>query len=230
MTRIIPFVILAWNVSFFKTKLVWYFNSLSNVFPPCLMTYRLAPIGWRVGRPRAVAAKRAILDFQLTIVIYLWHFGIYWSWPGRLWHWFRNSFSLSVFVDDEITEVVDINKLSSFKSADLRNHMSIWQGVAIDSLKYLWGLACSTTLRCMGDHPCNNLMQGRRPAAVFYPLGHPTPYASAWITSESDWGETSKWKNCTIIPYSLIKTVWIGTVITKDLYFWCLTDALHVLF
>jgi hypothetical protein len=42
---------------------------------------------------------------------------------------------------------------------------------------------------CWADHPRNGLTavsgvahpQGRRPAAIFYPFGHPTPYAYVWF-------------------------------------------------
>jgi hypothetical protein len=51
--------------------------------------------------------------------------------------------------------------------------MGVWQGVAMDSLKYCYGLR-RPTLLCPADG---------RPAAVFYPLGHPTPSTSARIQS-----------------------------------------------
>jgi hypothetical protein len=40
--------------------------------------------------------------------------------------------------------------------------MGVWQGVAMDSLKFHLGVPSSTLLF---------------PAAVFHPIGHPTPYA-----------------------------------------------------
>jgi hypothetical protein len=47
--------------------------------------------------------------------------------------------------------------------------MGVWQGVAMDSLKFHLGLPCSTLL-C----PAGSLL-----AAIFYPFEHPTPYAYA---------------------------------------------------
>jgi acetyl esterase/lipase len=44
--------------------------------------------------------------------------------------------------------------------------MGVWQGVAMDSLKFHPGLSCPTRL----------CPRGRRPAANFYPFGHPTLY------------------------------------------------------
>jgi hypothetical protein len=42
----------------------------------------------------------------------------------------------------------------------------VWEGVTMDSLKYLLGPPCPTFLRLVGG----------RPAAVFYPFGHPMAY------------------------------------------------------
>jgi hypothetical protein len=83
----------------------------------------------------------------------------------------------------------------------LLTFMGIWKGVAMDSLKYHPGLNCPTLLRSVGRPPQKwpyghtalqsyGLMavwgvahlQGGRPSAVFYPLGHPTPYAYADAT------------------------------------------------
>jgi hypothetical protein len=63
--------------------------------------------------------------------------------------------------------------------------MGVWQGVAKDSLKYSPGLPCPTLLHPVSEPPLKRPYghlrvvhpQGRRPAAVFYPFGHPTPYA-----------------------------------------------------
>jgi sugar phosphate permease len=43
--------------------------------------------------------------------------------------------------------------------------IGVWQGVAMDSLKYPSGPPCLTLLR----------PAGRRPMVVFYPFGHPVP-------------------------------------------------------
>jgi hypothetical protein len=63
--------------------------------------------------------------------------------------------------------------------------IGIWQGVAMDSLKYHPGVPCPTTLLPAGNHPWNNFMAisgvatcrvgGPRPSTHL--LGHPTPYA-----------------------------------------------------
>jgi hypothetical protein len=56
--------------------------------------------------------------------------------------------------------------------------MGVWQGVAMDSLKFQTGPAMPYL-----STPCRQAtlgvarMQGQLPAAVFYPLGHPMPYA-----------------------------------------------------
>jgi hypothetical protein len=55
--------------------------------------------------------------------------------------------------------------------------MGVWQGVAMVSLKYHYGLPCLTL-----QHPAavvsgmSSLQDGQR-AAVFYPLGRPPSYA-----------------------------------------------------
>jgi hypothetical protein len=63
--------------------------------------------------------------------------------------------------------------------------MGVWQGVAMDSFKFHLGPPCPTLLHYKAvsgvAHP-----QGRQPAAVFYPFGHPTPYVYAkglWFSS-----------------------------------------------
>jgi hypothetical protein len=53
--------------------------------------------------------------------------------------------------------------------------MGVWQGVTMDSLKFHLGPPCLTLLCPAGRPPLKR--QGRQPAAVFYPLGHPTLYA-----------------------------------------------------
>jgi hypothetical protein len=56
--------------------------------------------------------------------------------------------------------------------------MGVWQGVAMDSLKFHLGLTLSSSmpygwaLRPFRGSP----PQGRQPAAVFYPFGHLMPY------------------------------------------------------
>jgi hypothetical protein len=58
--------------------------------------------------------------------------------------------------------------------------MGVWQGVAMDSLKFHLSLPCPTLLRSVGGPtlkwPYGHFMGGP-PAAVFYPFGHPMPYA-----------------------------------------------------
>jgi hypothetical protein len=62
-----------------------------------------------------------------------------------------------------------------------RDGMGLWQGVAMDSLKFHPGLPCPTLLRPRAGHPWNSLTavygvarpQGGLPAAVFFPFGHP---------------------------------------------------------
>jgi hypothetical protein len=72
--------------------------------------------------------------------------------------------------------------------------MGVWQGVAMDSLKLKFhlGLPCPTFLHPVGGLPLKQPychLQSRRPAAVFYPYGHPTPYAYVEKTEE----EASSW-------------------------------------
>jgi hypothetical protein len=60
--------------------------------------------------------------------------------------------------------------------------MGVWQGVAMDSLKYYFCSPCLTLQRLAGRPLLRVVsgvarLQGGRPAAIFYPLGHPTPYA-----------------------------------------------------
>jgi hypothetical protein len=50
--------------------------------------------------------------------------------------------------------------------------MRVWQGVATDSLKFHPGPLCPTLVRPAVARP-----QGGQPVAVYYPFGHPTPYA-----------------------------------------------------
>jgi hypothetical protein len=60
-------------------------------------------------------------------------------------------------------------------------HMGVWQGVAVDSLKFHPSLLCPTLLRPAGE-PSLKRPLGGRPAAVFYPFGHPMPNAYALHT------------------------------------------------
>jgi YD repeat-containing protein len=55
--------------------------------------------------------------------------------------------------------------------------MGVWQGEAMDSLKYRHGPPCPTLLRPAGKLPLKRPPAGRLLAAVFYPFGHPTTYA-----------------------------------------------------
>jgi hypothetical protein len=55
--------------------------------------------------------------------------------------------------------------------------VGVWQGVALDSLKFHLGPPCPTLLRPVGGAPRVAPAQGGQPAAVFHPHGHPTPYA-----------------------------------------------------
>jgi hypothetical protein len=48
--------------------------------------------------------------------------------------------------------------------------MGVWQGVAMDSLKFHPGPPCPTSI----NPAARPLLKG--PAAVFYPFGHPTPH------------------------------------------------------
>jgi hypothetical protein len=48
-------------------------------------------------------------------------------------------------------------------------NMGVWQGVAMDSLKFLPSPLCPT--------PVGGPLQVGRPAAIFYPFGRLTPYA-----------------------------------------------------
>jgi hypothetical protein len=50
----------------------------------------------------------------------------------------------------------------------------VWQGVAMDSLKYNSGPHAIPSYDLRAGHP-----QGRQPAPVSYPFGHPVPYAYA---------------------------------------------------
>jgi hypothetical protein len=60
--------------------------------------------------------------------------------------------------------------------------MGVWQGVAMDTLKFQQGPLCPTLLRSVGQAVSGvALPEGRRPAAFFYTLGHPTSYNYADI-------------------------------------------------
>jgi hypothetical protein len=54
--------------------------------------------------------------------------------------------------------------------------MGVWQGVTMDSLKFHSGLPNPTLLRTEGWPPLKR-SYGPQVAAIFYPFGHPTPYA-----------------------------------------------------
>jgi hypothetical protein len=55
--------------------------------------------------------------------------------------------------------------------------MGVWQGVAMDSLKFRPGptMPYPSTVVSGVAHPL-----GKRLAAIFYPFGHPKPYAYAF--------------------------------------------------
>jgi hypothetical protein len=63
--------------------------------------------------------------------------------------------------------------------------VGVWQGVAMDSIMYHSGLPYPILLHSAGGPPRNGLtavsrvvcLKYGRPAAVFYPFGHPTLYA-----------------------------------------------------
>jgi hypothetical protein len=61
--------------------------------------------------------------------------------------------------------------------------MGVWEGVAMDSLKFYTGLLYPTLLRPAGEprlkQPHSRFWDGL-PTAVFYPFGHPSPYASGF--------------------------------------------------
>jgi hypothetical protein len=65
--------------------------------------------------------------------------------------------------------------------------MGVWQGVAIDSLKFHPGLPCPALVRPAGEPARNGLMAVlgmARPLngwleVVFYPFGHPVAYVYA---------------------------------------------------
>jgi hypothetical protein len=78
--------------------------------------------------------------------------------------------------------------------------MGVWQGVAMDSIKFHPGLPCPILLRPAGGSPLNRpygCFWGGPPAeraAVFYPFGHPTPYVyGSWNppsdVTEENWFE-----------------------------------------
>jgi hypothetical protein len=63
--------------------------------------------------------------------------------------------------------------------------IGVWQGVAMNSLKFHLGPPCPTLLCPAGGSPLKwpygrfrgGPPEDGRPVAVFYPFGHPTPYA-----------------------------------------------------
>jgi hypothetical protein len=63
-----------------------------------------------------------------------------------------------------------------------RRSMDLWQGVSVDSLKFHPGPSCPTLLRSADA----------RPAAVFFPFGHSTPYMPMrrrFVVGEGEEGE-----------------------------------------
>jgi hypothetical protein len=67
---------------------------------------------------------------------------------------------------------------------NIKKTKGVCQGVAMASIKYHSGPPCPTLLCLAGGLPLKRpyglfrvaLPQGGRPATVFYPFGHPTPY------------------------------------------------------
>jgi hypothetical protein len=59
-------------------------------------------------------------------------------------------------------------------TAVMRNR-PVWQGVYMDSVKFHSGPPCLTRLHHAAVSGVAR-PQGKQPAAVFYPLGYPTPY------------------------------------------------------
>jgi hypothetical protein len=59
--------------------------------------------------------------------------------------------------------------------------MGVWQGVALDTLKFYLGPPCPTLLCPAVWQPS----QGGQPKAVFYPFGYPTLYAQCSMMSEN---------------------------------------------
>jgi hypothetical protein len=55
--------------------------------------------------------------------------------------------------------------------------IAVWQGVAMDSLKFHPGLPCLNLSRPADGPPLKRPYRAER--AVFNPLGHPVPYSSA---------------------------------------------------
>jgi hypothetical protein len=68
--------------------------------------------------------------------------------------------------------------------------IGVWQGVAMDSLKFHPGPPCHTLQLAAGGPPLKRpysrfrgaCPQGGRPAAIFYRFGHPTPCAYVFST------------------------------------------------
>jgi hypothetical protein len=88
----------------------------------------------------------------------------------------------SIFKFTESSEVqVDGVKMKGIPAA-----MCVWQGVAMDSLKFYTGPPYPTLLwPAVGPPPkqpygcLRSGLQGGRPVAIFHPFRHPTPYAYA---------------------------------------------------
>jgi hypothetical protein len=81
--------------------------------------------------------------------------------------------------------------------------MGVWQGVAMDSLKFHQSPPCLTLLRPTGGPPVSGAG-----GKVFYPFGHPTPYAyetSGFSKTTRNTTSISSFKNQTICQ-SEVKT------------------------
>jgi hypothetical protein len=71
--------------------------------------------------------------------------------------------------------------------------IGVWKGVPMDSLNFHPGPLCLTLLHpARGDTPVMALVisgvvhqQDGRPAPIFYPFGHPTPYAYEHLRSSA---------------------------------------------
>jgi hypothetical protein len=64
--------------------------------------------------------------------------------------------------------------------------MGVWQGVNLNCLKFHLGPPCPMAVSRVAG------LQGAQPAAIFYPLGHPMPYAYVSCISFSHRQEPSQ--------------------------------------